>query len=221
MLRSRNQFVVMAAIAGLLAFVGDFLVPIVLGFFYPGYNHLELAMSELGTFQSPVATWISLWWIIGGIFFCVFAVGFRMAFAAHGKSATRVMVLIVLFGLGAWICGGLFPMEPGGLETTLAGKLHGVCGGLGYLAIIFVPLASLAIFPRKRSPRLYWLSMGVFVLGLVSFVLFVAAEDVSSAGNLLSYAGLWQRLFLLDHYTYLGVICAMMIRSARRSAQAT
>ena len=218
MAESKSRFVVMAAIAGLLAFVGDFLVTIVLGFFYPDYNHLELVMSELGTFQSPVATWINLWWIIGGIFFCVFAVGFRMAFAAHGKSATCVMVLIVLFGLGAWICGGLFPMEPGGLETTLAGKLHGVCGGLGYLAIAFVPLASLAIFPRKRSPRLYWLSMGVFVLGLASFVLFVASEDVSSAGNLLSYAGLWQRLFLLDHYAYLGVISALMIRSARRSA---
>jgi hypothetical membrane protein len=220
MSKPSSRFIIVAAIAGLLAFIGDFLVTIVLGSFYPGYNHLTLVMSELGTFQSPVATWINLWWIIGGVLFCAFAVGFRMAFAAHRKSATLVMALIVLFGLGAWICGGLFPMEPGGVETTLAGRLHGACGGLGYLALAFVPLASLAIFPKGRSPRLHRLSIGVFVLGLASFGLFIAAEDVASTGNLLSYAGLWQRLFLLDHYAYLGVISGLMIRSARRSAQA-
>jgi len=31
----------------------------------------------------------------------------------------------------------------------------------------------------------------------------------------LVYTGLWQRLFLLTHYTYLGVIAALMIRSSR------
>ena len=217
MVRLKNRFIIIAAIAGLLAFVGDFLVTIVLGLFYPNYNHLEMVMSDLGTSQSPVGAWISLWWIIGGVLFFIFAVGFRMTFAAHRRSATAVMVLIMLFGLGAWICGGLFPMEPGGLETTLAGKLHGVCGGIGYMVIVFVPLVSLVIFPRKRVPGMYWLSIGVFVLGLVSFALFVVSEDVPSTAGILSYTGLWQRLFLLSHYTYLGVIAALMVRSARRS----
>jgi hypothetical protein len=217
MVRLKDRFIIIAAIAGLLAFVGDFLVTIVLGLFYPNYNHLEMVMSDLGTSQSPVGAWINLWWIIGGVLFFIFAVGFRMTFAAHRRSATAVMVLIMLFGLGAWICGGLFPMEPGGLETTLAGKLHGVCGGIGYTVIVFVPLVSLVIFPRKRVPGMYWLSIGVFVLGLVSFALFVVSEDVPSTAGILSYTGLWQRLFLLSYYTYLGVIAALMVRSARRS----
>jgi hypothetical protein len=55
------------------------------------------------------------------------------------------------------------------------------------------------------------------VLGLVSFALFVVSEDVPSTAGILSYTGLWQRLFLLSHYTYLGVIAALMVRSARRS----
>ena len=217
MVRLKNRFIIIAAVAGLMAFVGDFLVTIVLGFFYPNYNHFTLVMSDLGTSQSPVATWIGLWWVIGGACFFFFAVGFRMAFAVHKRSATVVMGLVMLFGLGAWICGGLFPMEVGGLETTLAGKLHGICGGLGYVAITFVPLVSLAVFPRKRVPGMYWLSIGVFVLGVVSFALFVISEDAPSTEGILSYTGLWQRLFLLIHYTYLGVITVLMIRSARRS----
>jgi len=218
MVKPKERFIVIAAIAGLLAFIGDFLVSLALGFFYPNYNHLKLVMSELGTFQSPVAVWINLWWIVFGIFFITFAMGFKKAFASDKKSVVIVTLLIMLFGLGAGIGAGLFPMEPGGSETTLTGKLHGICAGIGFLAITFVPLVSLAVFPRKHSPGLYWLSVGVFVLGLAFFVLFVVSEDASSTGSLLSYAGLWQRLFLLNHYSYLGVVSAMMIRSSQRSA---
>jgi hypothetical protein len=73
------------------------------------------------------------------------------------------------------------------------------------------------ISSNTLAEPLYWLSIGVFVLGLASFVLFVASEDASSTGSLLLYAGLWQRLFLLNHCTYLGVISAIMTRSAQRS----
>lgn len=217
MMKARTRFIVTASIAGLLAFTGGFLVTFALSFFYPNYNHLKLVMSVLGTSQSPVAMWVNLWWIVFGILFIIFAIGFRKAFVSDKKSVLIVTLLIMLFGLGAGIGAGLFPMEPGGSETTLAGKRHGICAEIGSLAIMFVPLVALAVFPRTRSPRLHWLSVGVFVLGLASFVLFVASEDASSTGGLFSYTGLWQRLFLLNYYFYLGVISAIMIRSAQRS----
>lgn len=215
MVRSKNRFIVTAAVAGLLAFAGDFLVTIVLGFFYPNYNHFKLVMSELGTSASPVAVWIGLWWVVFGILFITFAIGFAAAFASGKKSVLIVALLIALFGLGAGIGAGLFPMDPVGSETTLAGELHGVFAGTGFFAITFVPLVSLAVFPRKRVAGIYWFSIGVFVLGLVSFALFVVSEDVPSAVGVLSYTGLWQRLFLLIHYMYLGVIAVLTIRSTR------
>jgi hypothetical protein len=217
MAKLKSQFITIAAIAGLVAFVGDFLVTIVLGFFYPNYNHLRLVMSELGTSQSPVAVWIGLWWVVFGILFIAFAMGFALAFASGKKSALIVALLIALFGLGAGVGAGLFPMDPVGSETTLAGELHDVFAGAGFFAIAFVPLVSLAVFPRKRVPRLTWPAIGVFVLGSVSFALFVVSEDVPSTAGALSYTGLWQRLFLLIHYTYLGVIAALMIRSSSAS----
>jgi hypothetical protein len=213
--KAKGRFVVMAAIAGLVAFAGDFLVTIVLGFFYPNYNHLKLVMSELGTSQSPVAVWIGLWWVVFGFLFFAFAIGFAAVFAAGKKSALIVALLIVLFGLGAGVGAGLFPMDPAGTEITRVGELHGVFAGTGFFAIAFVPLVSLAVFPRKRVAGIYWLSIAVFVLGLVSFALFVVSEDVPSPEGILSYTGLWQRLFLLIHYTYLGVIAVLMIRSTR------
>jgi hypothetical protein len=215
MAKPKSQFIVVAATAGLVAFVGDFLVTIVLGFLYPDYNHLKLVMSVLGAPGSPVAVWIGLWWVVFGILFIAFAVGFAMVFASGKKLALIAALLIALFGLGAGVGAGLFPMDPVGAEATLAGELHDVFAGMGFFAIAFVPLVSLFAFRHKRVPGMTWLSVGVFVLGLVSFALFIISEDVTATGGVLSYTGLWQRLFLLIHYAYLGVIAVLMARSVR------
>nr|WP_280954412.1 DUF998 domain-containing protein [Methanohalophilus levihalophilus] len=196
----------------MIATVGDFLVTFVLGFFYPNYNHLTLVMSELGTVQSPVATWINLWWIVFGVLIIVFAFGYRKAFPSGKKSVRIVTLLILLFGIGAGIGAGLFPMEPGGTETTLTGKLHGICAGTGFIAIMFVPLVSLGIFHRRSATKMYWSSIGAFLFGLIFFFLFVVSENSSSIDGILGYTGLWQRLFLLSQYVYLGLISAIMIR---------
>jgi hypothetical protein len=217
MAKDKGRFVVIAAVAGLVAFVGDFLVTAVLGLFYPDYNHFKLVMSELGTSGSPVAVWIGLWWVVFGVLFITFAIGFASAFASGGRSALIVALLIGLFGLGAGVGAGLFPMDPVGAETTLAGELHDGFAGTGFFALAFVPLVSLAVFPRKRTPAMYWLSIAVFVLGLASFALFVISEDVPSSEGILSYTGFWQRLFLLIHYTYLGVIAVLMMHATRTS----
>jgi hypothetical protein len=211
--RAKGRFVVLAAIAGLVAFAGDFLVTIVLGFFYPDYNHLKLVMSELGAPGSPVAVWVGLWWVVFGFLFIALAIGLAAAFASCKRAVLIVSLLIGLFGLGAGVGAGLFPMDAVGGETTRAGELHDVFAGTGFFALAFVPLVSLAVFPRQRAPVMHWLSIAVFVLGLIALVLFVISEDGPSTQGILSYTGLWQRLFLLIHYAYLGVIAVLMIRS--------
>lgn len=213
--RVRRGLIVVAAVAGLVASVGDFLVTFALGFFYPDYNHLNLVMSELGSSQSPVAAWIGLWWVIFGILFIVFAVGFAMAFDSGKRWALVAALLIGLFGLGAGVGAGVFPMDPVGSESTRVGELHDASAGVGFLAIALVPLVSLAVFPRRRAPRMTWLSVSALVLGLASLALFIASEDAPSTHGVLSYTGLWQRLFLLIHYVYLGVMAVLMIRSTR------
>ena len=218
MSRNRNRFVTWAAVAGLVAFAGDFLVTFILGFFYPNYHHLRMVMSDLGTTESPVALLVGWWWIFGGLLLLVFAVGVRMAFAARRPGAAWVMVLVALFSLGSWVCSGLFPLDPGGVETTLSGKLHGILGGIGYVALSFVPLVSLALFPRRQMPAMAGFSVAAFVLGLALLVTFIGSEDAVSQDGLWSLAGLWQRLFLLVHYGYLGVVAGRMIGAARRPA---
>ena len=54
---AKHRLITMAAIAGLAASVGDFLVTISLGFFYPGYNHLKLVVrSDRTLFEKEVSS---------------------------------------------------------------------------------------------------------------------------------------------------------------------
>ena len=212
---AKGQLITVAAIAGMIAFAGDFLVTIVLGFFYPHYNHLQLVMSELGTSQSPVAFWVGLWWVVFGILVVAFAVGLAAAFGSGSRWGLIAASLIALFGLGAGVAAGVFPMDSAGEETTIAGGLHDALAGMGFCAIALVPLVSLAVFRRKGALAMAWFSIGAFALGLAVFVLFIISEDAPSSAGILSYVGLWQRLFLLIHYTYLGVTAVRMLRLAR------
>ena len=214
MTHPKSKFLWLASIAGIFVFVGDFLITFILGFFYPNYNHLKNVMSELGTLQSPVSIWINLWWIIFGTFFIVFGIGLRKVFLKHSKTSLWGMILIIIFGVSAWIIGGIFPMESCGLET-LSSKLHGIFGGIGYLALLFVPIVLLLSFHRKENPRKHWASIIVFVLGVITFILFIASENSASTGGIFSYPGLWQRLFLFVNFAYLGMIAVLMIQISR------
>lgn len=208
---STRQFIVIAAVAGLIAFVGDYVLPFILGFFYPNYNHLTLVQSELGTSVSPVSAWINTWWVLFGVLNIVFGLGFWQAFNHEGRMALVVGILIIVFGLGAGVGAGLFPQEPGGVETTLSGKLHGIFAGIGELVIILVPLLNLWIFTRQTSEPLFWASIATFVLSLLTFGLFLGGHDMPTEG-ILSYVGLWQRAYFLVIYVYLGTIAVHMIR---------
>ncbi len=215
---NRDPFVLAAATAGLAACAGEFVVPFVLARFYPGYSHLRNVLSELGAPGSPVATWMDLWWVTFGVLMVVFAFGFARAFAGAGPAVYVVAGQLVVFGLLAGIGSGLFPMDPAGSGPTLSGRLHNSLAGVGFLALIFVPLVSLAVFPRPESPGLYWLAVATQVAGLAALALYVAAQGPRSGAGFMSQVGLWQRVFLLVYYIHLSAIAITMLRRAGSAA---
>ena len=55
----------------LITLLVDNLLPLVLARSYPNYKHKEMALSVLGSRQSPVKWIYNVWCIISGIVFCV------------------------------------------------------------------------------------------------------------------------------------------------------
>ena len=162
---------------GLVAMIGDFVVPLILGRKYPNHNIFNDVISELGTKGSPVRKQLSAWLIILGILFICFGIGQGLQF--RDKTWAHWMYLwgIVMFGIGAGVIAGLFPEDRKCVEETVSGKVHGIFSGLG----------------------LKGLNTTLFVFGVITFVFFIASEKKEA--GILGMSGLWQRLNMLAIYS--------------------
>ncbi len=181
----------------LLATLGDLFIPIIIGNKYPGYNHLIDTISTLGTNKSPVQKFQCINLVTVGILFIIFSVGQGLVFTQI-KWCHRLFILgIVLFGVGT-ILAGIFPEDPKGIAETASGKIHGIASGIGFIFLVLNPLWAIWIAEFKE---LRYINMTLFVLAVLTFILFMISENISS--GILKYTGLFQRLNLIILYGHL------------------
>jgi len=181
----------------LLATLGDLFVPIIIGSEYPGYNHLIDTISTLGTNKSPVQKFQCINLIAVGILFIIFSVGQGLVFTQIKWCHKLFIIGIILFGVGS-ILAGIFPEDPKGIAETISGKIHGIASGIGFIFLIFNPLWAIWIAEFKD---LRYVNMTLFVLAVLTFILFMVSENISS--GILQYTGLFQRLNLTILYGHL------------------
>ena len=181
----------------LLATLGDLFVPIIIGIKYPDYNHFIDTISTLGTNKSPVQKFQCMNLIAVGILFIIFSIGQGLVFTQI-KWCHKLFILgIVLFGVGT-ILAGIFPEDPKGITETISGKIHGIASGLGFIFLVLNPLWAIWIAEFKE---LRYINMTLFVLAVLTFILFMISENISS--GILKYTGLFQRLNLIILYGHL------------------
>jgi len=181
----------------LLATLGDLFIPIIIGIKYPGYNHLVDTISTLGINKSPVQKFQCINLIVVGILFIVFSVGQGLSFTQIKWCHTLFILGIILFGVGT-ILAGIFPEDPKGISETISGKIHGIASGIGFIFLILNPLWAIWIAEFKDLRQV---NMMLFVLAVLTFVLFLISENINS--GFLKYTGLFQRLNLVILYGHL------------------
>jgi hypothetical protein len=179
---------------------------------YPGFSHLTNTWSYLGAIASPVSGIISLWWIIMAFLFLWFAIGFRFAFPKDSPHIKTVMWMLILYGFGEGAGSGLFKADHSGDLLTVSGFIHNFLGGIGVVAILLLPLVMQKINRMKNNRFFKIFSWLVFITGCFLLILFLSRYIFPGNNVLVSYKGLWQRLFVLVCYIYLTVIIVMMIR---------
>ncbi|MFH1188261.1 MAG: DUF998 domain-containing protein [bacterium] len=192
-----NKIIKISPLLIIIACIGDFLATFVLGFFYKNYSHLTMVMSELGSSKSPVAIWISVFWVIYGILFGFFGYSFYVVFKDK-KSGRIIGLLLIITGIGAGILTGLFPMQAIGSQVTLVGKIHEISAIIGFFAMAFTPVLALNLFKKKSKLRIPLIALQI--LGLLFFGIFIIAENVLNTNGIFQYIGLWQRLYLAVYY---------------------
>jgi len=183
----------------------DNLLPLVLARFYPNYIHKEMALSVLGSRQSPVKWIYNIWCIVSGVFFCI------APYALYRENncglAITIWILLAIYGIGCEIISGLCPLNENRQEEDIITSIHGGSSAIGFMALLVVPLL-LALLQLQTTEFIIGLiSLLCFVAAFMFFCFFVMGEKEKFSSTVLRYGGLWQRLVLISCYVPLFVWC--------------
>jgi len=164
-----------------------------------------MALSVLGSRQSPVKWIYNVWCIISGIVFCI------APFEIYKENSNGLMiatwVLLAIYGIGCEIISGLCPLNENRYDEDVLTKIHGSTSAIGFITLLVVPLL-MAIHQYQSSQMLLGtVSIVFFVFAFVFFCFFIMGEKEKFANSVLRYGGLWQRLVLLSCYIPLFIWC--------------
>ena len=182
----------------LIILIIDILLPFVLARFYPNYKHKEMALSVLGSRQSPVKWIYNVWCFISGIVFCI--VPYSLYQANSNGLMIAILVLLIIYGVGCEIISGLCPLNENRQDEDLLTKTHGGASAIGFMALLVVPLLLAIIQFQAADIIMGAISLVSFITAFVFFCFFIMGEKEKFANTALRYGGLWQRLVLVSCY---------------------
>ena len=197
------------ATAFIITLFADNILPLALTRFYPNYNHKMMALSVLGSRQSPVKWVYNAWCIVSGVVFCIAPYAFYQV--NSGGLAVAILILLAIYGIGCEIVSGFCPLNENRREEDAITKIHGVASAIGFMTLLVVPLL-MAILQFQVSEVAFGLiSILCFIVAFVFFCFFIMGEKEMFATTVLRYGGLWQRLVLVCCYVPLFVWCVIQI----------
>ncbi len=187
----------------------DNLLPLVLARFYPNYSHKEMALSVLGSRQSPVKWIDNVWCIISGIVFCI------APYALYQENSNgltiAIWILLAIYGIGCEIISGICPLNESRQEEDTITKIHGGASAVGFVALLVVPLLLAILQFQATEAVIGAVSLVCFIAAFVFFCFFIMGEKERFSNTVLRYGGLWQRFVLVSCYAPLAVWCVQQM----------
>ena len=189
----------------IIILVADNLLPLLLARFYPRYKHKEMALSVLGSRQSPVKWIYNLWCIISGVVFCI--APYSIYQESCNGLAIAIWILLAIYGIGCEIISGLCPLNESRQDRDIITKIHGGASAIGFMMLLVVPLLMAILQYQSSQMLLGTVSIVCFVFAFMFFCFFIMGEKEKFAKTVLRYGGLWQRLVLAVCYVTLFILC--------------
>ena len=189
----------------IIILVADNLLPLLLARFYPRYKHKEMALSVLGSRQSPVKWIYNLWCIISGVVFCI--APYSIYQESCNGLAIAIWILLAIYGISCEIISGLCPLNESRQDRDIITKIHGGASAIGFMMLLVVPLLMAILQYQSSQMLLGTVSIVCFVFAFMFFCFFIMGEKEKFAKTVLRYGGLWQRLVLAVCYVTLFILC--------------
>ncbi|WP_194788786.1 DUF998 domain-containing protein [Pseudomonas sp. UFMG81] len=180
---------------------------------YPGYSHLQQAMSQLGAVDAPTHTlspWINNFPL--ALLFALFAWGVARRWR-QSRLAQLSALLILLHAVGS-LGTGWFTCDAGCAPVTpsLSQQLHNLSGLLMFLSLTLASVLWIGLGQRlARSRGLAWWSLLCTVLAVVTVLLMARAAE---SGQLF---GLYQRLNYGVSMLWLAALALVSLRPSHHN----
>ncbi|WP_061238358.1 DUF998 domain-containing protein [Ectopseudomonas composti] len=176
---------------------------------YPGYSHLDQAMSQLGAQGSPTqgfSAWLNN--LPLGVFFVLFAVGV-MRQVRGSRLALFSAGLILVHGLASFVTGyfacdqGCAPAQP-----SFSQQMHNLAGLVMFLSLTLASLIWAFVSKRLLGSRGFGLfSSACTLLAVVTVVLMAQAVEAGHS------FGLYQRINYGISVLWVAGLALMLLRS--------
>jgi hypothetical protein len=207
-----------ALMACLIACLADMISLFIFARHFPAYNPNTQPISGLGASGSPVAGFVSGFWIFLGFVFLLFAYAYHKGNYSNLREIRITSWLIAIYALGEQVGSGLFPGNHLDRHLTTIGIIHNIIGGIGVMALMAIPF----VLSRRYDPKSYpifnsflWI---ISFSGIILFVLFsVSRLNSQRVQWLRSWHGLWQRLFIANYYILLITTAFKLFLENRKS----
>ena len=184
------------------------------GMIYPGFNHIDQAMSELHAVGSPIekiVPFINHYPL--SILFAGFGFYVMSCFSNHAAKASGLLIL--LHGV-ATFSAGFFPCDPGCVPETPSAShvVHGISGLVVLLTLLIAPAIWAFISTRELQIVWFgWLSAAVFLAQML--MMFPTVEAITTGEKF----GLHQRLAYSVPLIWLFVFALVLVRDSRTSLE--
>ncbi|WP_431481134.1 DUF998 domain-containing protein [Pseudomonas thivervalensis] len=178
---------------------------------YPGYSHLDQAMSQLGAVGAPThgfSAWVNNFPL--GVMFVLFAVGVARRFKAS-RMALLSAALIFVHGLAS-VAAGYFSCDQGcaPIEPSVSQQSHNLAGLVMFISLTLA--GALWTFLGKSllsSPRFAQFSAVCVILAILTVMLMATAL---ADGHLF---GLYQRLNYGVSVVWIASLAVVALQDAR------
>ncbi|MBQ8342615.1 MAG: DUF998 domain-containing protein [Clostridia bacterium] len=187
----------------------DNLLPLLFARFYPSYNHKKMALSVLGSRQSPVKWIYNAWCISSGLVFCI--APNTLYKENSGGLAITIWILLAIYGIGCEIVSGVCPLNENRQEKDVVTKIHGGASAVGFMALLVAPLLLAILQFQSTNIIMGAISLVSFIVAFAFFCFFIMGEKEKFANTILRYGGLWQRLVLAFCYAPFVVMCIVTL----------
>jgi hypothetical protein len=213
-MKRRNNTLWIGIISLWLFFVLEIVTDIWFGSKFPGYDWKKQSVSYLGQSGSPIEQWVLIWGVFFTLLFTLFTYNFYQFYKSKKWLGIATFFLII-YGLGEGLGSGCFPINPPDTIITMDAKLHNIFGGIGDTGIVLFPFVLMLMFPKIEHQKLHIYFGSVVGLGLVMASFFLIAKYFHPDNFILSFKGVWQRIYTFNYYLMLLVISWQMGRQIK------